>query len=172
MTLTLRPCCPTDRTDFVALEQDPEVMRYLNGGHAVDRAKTPSDTGFLMPEGCEPELWTACRADNSFVGWFGLWPEPDGQAELGYRLARAAWGQGLATEGAAALVNWGFATQGLALVFACTMAVNQASRRVMQKTGMSYARTFHPVWPQPIAGSEEGEVEYAITREDWVAQQV
>jgi hypothetical protein len=35
--MTLSPCCPRDRADFIDLERDPEVMRYLNGGHAVDQ---------------------------------------------------------------------------------------------------------------------------------------
>jgi hypothetical protein len=45
------------------------------------------------------------------------------------------------------------------------MAVNTASRRVMEKTGMRFMRTFHADWPVRIPGDEEGDVEYAIERE-------
>src|SRR4051794_39610105 len=87
--LTLTPCCPGDRADFIDLERDPEVMRFLNGGQAVDPERVDPDAPFLMPRGTEPYVWTARRsADGAFVGWFCLWPENEALAELGYRLRR------------------------------------------------------------------------------------
>lgn len=166
--LTLRPCCPADAADFIALERDPLVMRYLNGGHAVDQPLGDPNASFLMPRGTEAHVWTARRYESgAFVGWFCLWPDSEDVAELGYRLRRADWGQGLAAEGAAALVNWGFTTCGYDRIFAGTMAVNHASRRVMEKIGMTHARTFHPDWPEPIEGSDAGEVEYQLLHKDW-----
>jgi len=47
------------------------------------------------------------------------------------------------------------------------MAVNTASRRVMEKAGMRFVRTFHADWPVRIPGDEEGDVEYAIDRAQW-----
>jgi hypothetical protein len=47
------------------------------------------------------------------------------------------------------------------------MAVNHASRRVMEKAGLEYVRTFHLEWEDPLPGTEYGEVEYALTRDDW-----
>jgi RimJ/RimL family protein N-acetyltransferase len=47
------------------------------------------------------------------------------------------------------------------------MAVNTASRRVMEKAGLRYARTFHLEFDDPIDGTELGEVEYELRREDW-----
>ena len=47
------------------------------------------------------------------------------------------------------------------------MAVNTASRRVMEKAGLAHARNFHEDWQEPIEGAEQGEVEYALTRADW-----
>ena len=41
--LTLSPCCPGDRADFLDLERDPEVMRFLNGGHAIDQEQNSLD---------------------------------------------------------------------------------------------------------------------------------
>jgi RimJ/RimL family protein N-acetyltransferase len=52
-------------------------------------------------------------------------------------------------------------------VVAETMVVHGASRRVMEKAGMTAARTFHQDWPYPIPGHEQGDVEYEITREQW-----
>lgn len=168
MRLTLSPCSPDDRADFIDLERDPEVMRFLNGGHAVNRETVDPNAPFLMPQGTESCVWTARRtAGNAFVGWFCLWPESTTLAELGYRLRRADWGQGLASEGASALVDWGFGSGGYEKIVSTTMAVNQASRHVMEKIGMTYARTvpFDP--PDPIAGSEHGEVWYALMRSEW-----
>jgi RimJ/RimL family protein N-acetyltransferase len=50
------------------------------------------------------------------------------------------------------------------------MTVNTASRRVMEKCGLTYLRTYHLQWPETIEGTELGDVEYALTRDDWEAQ--
>ena len=49
------------------------------------------------------------------------------------------------------------------------MAVNIGSRRVMEKAGFRYVRTFHEDWHEKIPGDELGDVEYALTREEWEA---
>ncbi len=163
--LTLRPCTTQDATDFIALERDPEVMRYLNGSHAVTQEQSDPDAPFLMPRGTEPYVWTARLKTNAdFVGWFCLWPESPSVAELGYRLRREHWGQGFASQGATALINLGLTTCAFEKIFASTMTINHASRRVLEKIGMSYVKTFHPDWPAPIPGSEHGEVIYEIKR--------
>jgi len=169
-TLTLSPCSPSDRADFIGLELDPEVMHFLNGG-AVDHEKTdPKDVAFLMPRGSEPYVWTARRtATHAFVGWFCLFPETETVAEIGYRLRREDWGQGLASEGASALVDWGFCRAGYGKVTGCTMAVNYGSRRVMEKVGMKHVRTSFPDFPTRIPGTEEGEVWYELRRSEWAS---
>ena len=166
--LTLSPCCPSYREDFIALEQDPEVMRFLNGRRSIDPDRVDPDASFLMPRGTETHVWTARQtASGAFVGWFCLWPDRERVAELGYRLRRADWGQGFASEGATALVNWGFDSGAYDKIFASTMAVNHASRRVLEKIGMAHARTVHPDWPDPIPESDQGEAEYEVTRTGW-----
>ena len=166
--LTLTPSIPTDAVELMSLESDPEVMRYLNGGHAVDHSKPQRDTGFSMPRGTEDYFWTARRIEtHTFVGWFYFGPDSERVAELGYRLRRDAWGQGLAAEGGKALIDWGFATGLYDSVFASTMAANIGSRRVMEKIGMTYARTAFDKWPDPIPGSEHGEVRYEVRKGEW-----
>ena len=76
---------------------------------------------------------------------------------------------GYATEGSRALVDKAFAELGARRVHASTMAVNTGSRRVMEKAGLRFVRTFVADWPVRIEGDEDGDVEYAITREEWVA---
>jgi len=166
--MTLTPSTPADCDDFIALEQDPDVMRLLNGGKPVDRATVTPDAGFFMPTGNESDVWTARdKAGGAFVGWFCLWPEGDALAELGYRLRRAAWGRGLATEGATALVDWGFSDRHYERIVATTMAINLGSRRVMEKLGMHHLSTEDGEWADPIPGSEQGEVWYELPRADW-----
>ena len=165
--LVLSICSPDDGADFIDLERDPEVMHFLIGG-AVDHENIDSlNVTFLMPRGTEPYVWTARRkADGGFVGWFCLFPENEKLAEIGFRLRRQHWGQGLASEGATALVSWGFNIAGYDKVVACTMTVNQGSRRVMEKIGMEHTRTV-PINPGNIPGSEHGEVWYEVTRARW-----
>lgn len=166
--LSLSPCRPSDGADFIDLELDPEVMRFLNGGYAVDRRKTDPEATFLMPTGTETCVWTARRrTSGTFVGWFCLWPAGEGMAELGYRLRRTEWGQGLASEGARALIDWGFGSARYDRIFASTMAVNHASRRVLEKLGLNHARTVHSEGLRAIPGGEEGDVEYELMRTEW-----
>jgi RimJ/RimL family protein N-acetyltransferase len=164
-SLTLSPCCPGDCEDFIELELDPQVMRFLNGGQAVDHRQSNPEATFLMPRGTEEHVWTARRrANGAFVGWFCLWPEGDRVAELGYRLRRMEWGQGFGSEGAAALANWGFKSAGYDRIVACAMAANLASRRVMEKIGMTYVRTEPPDGPVPVHGTKDAEVWYEMRR--------
>lgn len=168
--LTLGPCTLEDRDDFIQLELDREVMQFLNNG-AVDHDRIdPAHAPFLMPRGGEPDVWTARRnVDDEFVGWFCLSPDAKAVAEIGYRLRRKVWGRGLASEGASALVSWGFEVAGYDTIVANTMAVNQGSRRVMEKIGMKHMRTDFLKFSDPLPGTEHGEVTYELTRLDWLA---
>jgi RimJ/RimL family protein N-acetyltransferase len=159
----------------VELDADPEVMRYLDG-----RARTRKEVEIqhrlrLAAAERAPGMgfWVGL-VDSEFVGWWILKPpkRPDqgpveGQAELGYRLLRRHWRKGLASEGARELIRHGFEDLGLTRIFAETMAVNVASRATMAAVGMRHVRTFHLEWDEPLPGTEQGEVEYAITRQEW-----
>jgi RimJ/RimL family protein N-acetyltransferase len=167
--LALRPVRPADRTDLVALEADPEVMRFLNGGRPVPEAGCPG-ADFLTPRGSEPEVLAAHARDTGrFIGWFALFDDGlvDGlrTAELGYRLRRDAWGQGYGTEGAQALVADAFGRQGFDRVRAQTMVVNLGSRRVLEKAGFRHVETLFPTFAHPVPGSEQGEVIYEVRRD-------
>ncbi|MQS09322.1 GNAT family N-acetyltransferase, partial [Streptomyces alkaliphilus] len=114
--------------------------------------------------------------EGGFLGWFSLRPahstglRPGDGLELGYRLRPAVWGRGYATEGARTLVDTAFTDLGAERVVATTMTVNTASRRVLEKAGLALVRTFLEEWPDPIEGAEHGDVEYALTREEWSAR--
>ena len=166
--LTLRPVTPADRADLIALEADAEVMRYLNGGQPVPDSGLP-DADFLTPRGEEPEVLVANhRASGVFIGWFALFDDGlvDGlrTAEIGYRLNRASWGKGYATEGVLALVEAAFDSLGFDRVRAETMALNSASRRVLEKAGFRLIKTVFPNHAHPIPGAEQGDVIYEIRK--------
>ncbi len=176
--LALRHFTGADVDRLVALDSDRAVMKFLTGGRP-----TPRDT---IVDEVLPRLiasyddidgygvWAADeRASGQFVGWFALQPREGRGAdepELGYRLRRASWGRGYATEGSRALIRKAFTELGALSVLAETMAVNLASRRVMERLGMTHLRTFHETWEDPIEGVEHGEVEYRITRDEWERQ--
>ncbi|GAA3651826.1 GNAT family N-acetyltransferase [Nonomuraea antimicrobica] len=168
--LTLRPIAESDEDDLFRLHNDPEVMRHLNGGRPTPRSVLAGKT---MPRFLSGGFYAALdRHSGGFLGWFHLRSAdggPDDEPELGYRLHQAAWGKGYATEGSRGLIDKAFAELGARRVFAQTMAVNLGSRRVMEKCGLRYVRTFHLDWPDPIEGSEQGEVEYELLRPEWEA---
>ena len=168
--LLLRPATGADRLDLHRLEQDPEVMRYLNGGRPTPLEPAPdTDAGFLMPRGQQVGLWVVIEPQTGrFLGWVSLRVQGE-VGDLGYRFRREAWGRGYATEAAAAVLDDAFERLGLARVAAQTMTVNRASRRVMDRLGMRHERTFFEDYPEALPGSDEGDVEYAITRAAWRA---
>jgi RimJ/RimL family protein N-acetyltransferase len=178
--LVLRRFTPDDVDHLTALDADPEVMRYINGGRPTPREEIASSVlpRFLWYHDTSPAygFWAVEeRATGAFVGWFHLRPDPHGgrpdEPELGYRLRRDVWARGYATEGARALVARAFDELGARRVWAGTMAINTASRRVMEKAGLRYVRTSYGEWPERIPGDEHGDVEYALTREEWLASQ-
>ena len=173
--LVLRRFTMADADDLVRLDADPDVMRYVTGGVPTSRDQIENDVlpaflGYYQRyEGFG--FWAAVeKTTGEFLGWFHFRPRPDavpGQVELGYRLRKSAWGKGYATEGSRALICKGFAEFGVQRVVAEAMAVNMASRRVMEKAGLKLVRTFYQPWPYPMEGDQFGDVEYALDKADW-----
>jgi RimJ/RimL family protein N-acetyltransferase len=173
--LTLRRFTEDDVDNLFDLNGDPAVMRYLTGGKPTPREQIrdeiiPFHLGIYQRTD-EFGTWAAQdRRSGEFLGWFHFRPGPSEGTDLGYRLRRAVWGKGYATEGSRALIRKGFTELGVRRVFALTMTVNAASRRVLEKSGLILVRTFDYDGPDPIAGSEHGEVEYELTRPQWEAR--
>ncbi len=139
--LLIRPWQETDRAPFAAMGQDPEVMAHFPGllsradsDAMVDRiAAMMADQGF--------GFWAVeQRETRQFIGFCGLnrvnFPCPvAGEIEIGWRLARAAWGQGLAREAAQACLAWGFG-QAMARIVSFTVPANTRSWGLMQRIGL------------------------------------
>ena len=145
--LLARRLQPEDRQAMLAVYGDAEAMRWVGDGRP------------LTAEECD--RWLEVTADNyrrrgygmfalveretgRVVGFGGL-VHPGGQAEaeVKYALLRSAWGRGLATEAARALLGYGAAAHGLREVIATVDPDNLASQRVLAKAGMARGALRH-----------------------------
>jgi RimJ/RimL family protein N-acetyltransferase len=176
--LILRHFTRADVDLIVDLDSDPDVMRYITGGRATTRSEIEDDMlpawlGYYERFSGYGFWATIEKSSGEFIGWFHLRPLPDtplDEPELGYRFKKSAWGRGYATEGSRALIDHAFRALGASRVYARTMTVNTGSRRVMEKSGLRFVRTFFGVWPDKIAGDEHGDVEYSLTLSEWREQ--
>ena len=161
--LRLRRFRPADEAALIALDSDPAVMRYVGSppgvrphDETVERvrqriAADHGEGGWWIVEG---------RDDDTFHGVGLLLPMPEGgDVEVGYRLARRAWGCGIATEAASALVDHAFSRLTLPRVVAVVYPDNLPSRRVLAKLG------FASNGPREYKGAHV--LHFALDREAW-----
>lgn len=122
------------------LNSDAEVTRYtLDPMVSRDQAlQVLRDV--ILPQYAQNGFgrWAVHRKDNAaFIGWCGLKFRPEMQeVDLGYRFAQSAWGQGFATESAAAALQQGFEKFRLQRIVGRALPENLASIKVLQKIGM------------------------------------
>jgi RimJ/RimL family protein N-acetyltransferase len=151
--LVLRPWREDDLAPYAALMADPQVADWLGGVLATDEAAAQiaqmralaADSGFAI-------LAVVRKSDGAMIGSAGLAPVADDipfapAVEAGWRLARAAWGQGYAVEAAGAAIADGFTRLDLTEIVALTARANARSRAVMDRLGFRRdpARDFdHP----------------------------
>lgn len=140
--LILRAWIAEDVGPFAAMSADPEVMRWLGGCLSreeaeayIERARRSFSTLGMGRFAVER------RSDGAFIGACGLMPGRGDlpiapYVDIGWRLAPAAWGQGYASEAAAAVLRDGFERLELKEIAAITMQANRRSRAVMDRLGM------------------------------------
>jgi RimJ/RimL family protein N-acetyltransferase len=155
--LLLRRWRDADREPFQRLNADPRVMEFMPGLLTAKQSDEMIDRIEQHFERHGFGLYAAeLLADRALLGFIGLSvPSFDAlfmpAVEIGWRLRADYWGQGLATEGARAVVGHAFEGLGLANLVSFTVPENQRSRRVMEKLGMSRnpAEDFdHPRLPE------------------------
>jgi ribosomal-protein-alanine N-acetyltransferase len=142
--LRLRRWCQADQEPFAALNADLLVMEYLPTRLSradSDRLIATIESGF---ERCGYGLWALeLRSTGKFLGFTGL-EVPSFEAhftpavEVGWRLARSAWGQGYATEAARASLAFAFRDAGLSEIVSFTSVANTRSQAVMRRIGMTH----------------------------------
>lgn len=171
--LALRVWRDEHRAPFAEMNLDTEVMRYFPALITPDQSNASVDYWLSLFAERGFGMWAVeLRASGEFLGFIGL-SVPRAAlpfapcVEIGWRLKRAAWKQGYATEGARECLRVGFEQFGLAEIVSFTALVNLPSIAVMERIGMQNAgEDFdHPAVP-------EGHVVrrhclYKITREDW-----
>ncbi|KAH7327239.1 GNAT domain-containing protein [Rhexocercosporidium sp. MPI-PUGE-AT-0058] len=180
--LELRPLTSQNQQDLFELDSNPAVMKYI--GYGKPLSASDSEIGLS----CMLDLavyglgtWTG-YVGSEFVGWWVLAagetpdtstsPQVDTQnVVFGLKLLPKFWGRGYAKEGTREIFRHAFQDLGVEQISGDAMAVNKGSRAAMATCGMKYIRTFHNVYPTPPPGIEEGEVEYRITKDDWLSQE-
>jgi len=186
--MLLRPFTESDLCWLAELHGDPAVMRYIDSPVPAEVVAAVTLPAFLREHAELPAgvgHFAALREPGGEpLGWFGLAPPSSvalrraaaigldrvvsGALEVGYRLFPGAWGRGYATEGTRTLVRRAFTDTEAEHVVATTMSVNAASRRVLEKAGLTLAGTLLIDWPDPLDGAEHGEVIYAANRHGWL----
>lgn len=177
--LLLRRWRDDDRPTFAAMNRDPIVMEHFQGLTApedsdafVDRIESHwDDDGW--------GLWAVeVPGVTPFVGFTGLWPATHvlgwPSVEVGWRLARAHWGNGYATEAAHAALRFAFEDVGLDEIVSFTVPQNERSRRVMERIGLvrdpvgdfDHPRVDATAYPELVR-----HVLYRLDRRAWEARQ-
>jgi RimJ/RimL family protein N-acetyltransferase len=139
--LILRRLSLADLDRMARLNSDPQVMRYIGDGSVWSREVSEQRIRrVLRMYESQPGLgsWVAEeKRTGKFLGTCALMYIPKTvEVEVGYRLARSAWGRGFATEGARALVRYGLFELGLNRVAGLTHPGNIASQQVLMKAGL------------------------------------
>ncbi|WP_129649523.1 GNAT family N-acetyltransferase [Peristeroidobacter agariperforans] len=158
---------------FIAMNSDPEVMRYFPSLISEEQSRASVDYWLSQFGEHGWSNWAVELKDSGeFIGFVGLWiPKQELPfspcVEIGWRLARRFWGQGYATEGARASLSIGFEQLGLPEIVSYTALMNTPSRAVMERIGMhNTGEDFdHPA--VPVGNALRRHCLYKITAEEW-----
>ncbi|HET6152587.1 MAG TPA: GNAT family N-acetyltransferase [Marmoricola sp.] len=142
--LVLRQWRDEDLFPFVAMNSDTQVMRYFPSTLPAEQSAEMIGRQQALLSNGEPGLFAAeVWATGEFIGFIGL-AVPRFSAhftpcvEIGWRLAKSAWGHGYATEGATAMLEYGFRTFDLPEIVSFTSAINERSIAVMERIGLQH----------------------------------
>ena len=167
--LILRPWQEADREPFASINADAEVMAHFPSTLSREQSDSRVAAFRLHAARSGFGMWAVQdRASNTFIGTVGLsvanlGAEFTPAVEISWRLARAWWGMGLATEAAREALAYGLDTLGLPAVMSWTVPANVRSWRLMERLGMVHVGSFnHPSLPLGHPLSEH--VRYAIER--------
>ncbi|MFO6422096.1 GNAT family N-acetyltransferase [Motilimonas sp. KMU-193] len=174
--LLLRQWQAADYEPFAQMSADPQVMRYFPEclSQAQSNALADKAKGLIEQNGWG--FWALeLKQSGEFIGFVGLHQQTEGIPntpfiEVGWRIARAHWRQGYASEAARAAIRFAFEQLGQSRIYAFTALSNQPSQQVMQKLGMvNTGQDFlhpkltpdHPLAPHCL---------FAIDKEAWSNQ--
>lgn len=162
--LLLRPFRADDVDDVFSFSSDPEWGRYIEVPSPFSRRDAEEFVaGAVLPDAGAKLRWAIVH-EGHVAGFLNLMPSA-GAAEVGCGIARTLWGQGLATEGVAAVLEHGFQALGLARIYAYAVVDNEASWRVMEKLGMQREGILRR--RRMIHGEYVDDVLYSLVRDGW-----
>ena len=173
--LRLRPWKKSDLEPYIAMGADKEVMKFFP--ECLDRAKSLDHVRDLQDRFRQwgYGYWAVESEDVPFAGWVGLSQlriDADFApcVEIGWRLARSAWGQGYASEGAIAALRFGFENHSLNEIVAVVSIANEPSCRVAERIGMT--RNPSDDFDYPNEWEYKACALYRITREKFMSMAV
>ena len=165
--LVMRGWRETDREPFAVLNADPQVMEHFPEKLSREQSDAFADR---IEAGFAERGWGlwALEADGVFIGYTGLQPVSfethfTPAVEIGWRLARGAWGRGYASEAAAAVLRFGF-EGGLPEIIAVSHTNNEPSKAVMRRIGMTDHGVTDKWYDDPSAL-------FVMTAEQWAETQ-
>ena len=146
--LILRHITPADFDDLLKMNSDPEIMQYVGDGSTRSREEMEKEMDMLISHyQRKPGLgiWaTELKENSQFVGASGLvYYDNTNEIEVGYRMQKEFWKNGFATEASFGLLDYGFNQLKLPKIVSSAHVANLASRRVMEKIGMTYIDDRH-----------------------------
>ena len=140
--LSMRPPVEADLAGWSALDSDREATRFIGGVQTRDQSRAGLATVMRMwaEQGCG--LFSVIeRASGVWVGRVGPWvPKDHIGTEVGWAIARPAWGNGYAVEAATAAITWAFESLRWTEVIHCIDAPNRASIKVAERLGSGWMR--------------------------------
>ena len=149
--LGLRNWLPSDEAPFIAMCQDPDVMKHFPSTLSASETLELIDN---LKKHFDEFGYTYFAVDvietGAFIGFIGMkqqsWESKYTPCvDIGYRIKKSAWGKGYATEGAVACLKAAFSTFKIEEVLSFTTDTNTASEHIMKKIGMRYVGTVqHP----------------------------
>ena len=149
--LILREILPTDVEGMYELDADPEVHKYLGNKPVTSREQTVEVINFIRQQYIDNGIgrWAIIdKKSNEFLGWTGLKFVTDeinhhkNYYDLGYRLIKKYWGQGIATESAFASLGYAFDKLDAKEVYAMADCGNNGSNNILKKVGLNFIETF------------------------------
>ncbi len=186
--LILRQFVENDLDNLFDLNSDSEVMRYINGGLPIsyhDIEKNLSKYLESYEKNAYLGFWAAMeKANNKFIGWFHFLTTTNfnylaefnlvtgDEIALGYRLRRASWHKGFASEGSKAIIDKGFSELGVTKVVSWALVENKASIRVMEKAGLKWEKEFYFTKNQlpNLLASERKAAIYGLSKDEFIAK--
>ena len=171
--LVLRSWREDDAIAFHAINSDPEVMATLGPVMSLDEVAALIGRMQGIEADCGHCFWAMERRDDErLIGWCGAIVGSAGpivgKREIGWRMARDCWGQGLVSEAARATIAWLFANRADQSLWAITSPENRRSRAVMERLGMAYRPDLDFDHPRLAADDPlRRHVTYELRRSDW-----